>query len=68
MYGRIRLTFQGMERPNTVAGLVAKKAELEKLRDGLEADLRAVVADIDHLDGGIRPFDQTQGRERYVRQ
>jgi hypothetical protein len=57
-----------VERPNTVAGLVAKKAELEKVRDGLEADLRAVVADIDHLDGAIRLFGQTQGRERYVRQ
>ena len=56
------------ERPNTVAGLVAKKAELEKVRDGLEADLRAVVADLDHLDAAIRLFGQTQARGRYMRQ
>jgi len=57
-----------MERPNTVSGLVAKKAELEKVRDGLEADLRAVVADLDHLDAAIRLFGQTQARGRYMRQ
>jgi hypothetical protein len=56
------------ERPNTVAGLVAKKAELEKVRDSLESDLRAVVADLDHLDAAIRLFGQTQARGRYMRQ
>ena len=54
--------------PNTVAGLQAKKRELERLRDGLEADLRAVVADIDHLDAAIRLFGETQARGRYLRQ
>ena len=57
-----------IERPNTVAGLRAKKAELERIRDGLEEDLRAVVADIDHLDGAIRLFGETQARGRYMRQ
>jgi hypothetical protein len=57
-----------MERPNTVAGLVAKKAELEKVRDSLEADLRGVTADIDHLDAAIRLFGSVQARGRYMRQ
>jgi len=33
------------ERPNTVAGLVAKRAELVKLRDQLEAEARNVTVD-----------------------
>lgn len=45
------------ERPNTVSGLEAKRAELEKIRAQLEADLRAVVCDIDHLEGAIKLFD-----------
>jgi hypothetical protein len=45
------------ERPNTVAGLTAKRDELIKLRDKLEADLRALTCDIDHLEGAIRLFD-----------
>lgn len=45
------------ERPNTVFGLIAKRAELIKLRDQLEADLRAVTCDIDHLEGAIKLFD-----------
>jgi hypothetical protein len=46
-----------MERPNTVAGLLQKRAELAKLRDRLEADLRAVTCDLDHLAGAIRLFE-----------
>ncbi len=57
-----------MERPNTVSGLEAKKAELFKLRDQLEADLRSIVSDIDHLEGAIGLFDKTAGLARYVRQ
>jgi hypothetical protein len=45
------------ERPNTVAGLVAKREELIRLREKLEADLRAVTCDIDHIDGAIKLFD-----------
>jgi len=56
------------ERPNIVAGLVAKRAELESLRDQLAADLLAIVADIDHLDAAIRLFGERQSRERYMRQ
>jgi len=46
-----------MERPNTVAGLQAKRADLVRLRDRLEADLKAVTCDLDHLDGAIKLFD-----------
>jgi hypothetical protein len=49
-----------MEAPNTVSGLVRKKAELEKVRDGLEVDLKAITADIDHLDATIRLFGQAK--------
>ena len=45
------------ERPNTVSGLVAKRAELVKLRDQLEADARKVTCDIDHLEAVIALFD-----------
>ena len=45
------------ERPNTVAGLVAKRTQLLKLRDQLEADARKVTCDIDHLEAVIALFD-----------
>lgn len=45
------------ERPNTVSGLEAKRAELRKLRERLESDLKAVTCDLDHLDAAIRLFD-----------
>jgi len=57
------------ERPNTVAGLVAKRAELLKLRDRLEADIKAVTVDIDHLEAAIRIFDPEntpEARRRYA--
>lgn len=46
-----------MDRPNTVAGLEAKRDELRKLRDLLEAETRKVVCDLDHLDAAIALFD-----------
>ena len=49
-----------MERPNTVAGLQAKRAELVKFRSGLESELKKVVCDIDHLDAAISLFDASQ--------
>ena len=45
------------ERPNTVAGLIAKRAELARIRRRLESDLQAVTCDLDHLDAAIRLFD-----------
>ena len=58
-----------MERPNTIAGLVAKRDELVRYRDQLEADIRAVTCDIDHLEAAIRifdPEDSPQARRRYA--
>jgi hypothetical protein len=48
---------QRFERPNTVSGLEAKKAELIRYRDGLETELRKVACDLDHLDAAIALFD-----------
>jgi hypothetical protein len=44
------------ERPNTVFGLLDKRAELVKLQQQLETDLRKVICDIDHLDAAIGGF------------
>jgi hypothetical protein len=44
-------------RPNTVAGLVAKHAELNALRDRYKAEIKKLTVDIDHLDAAIRLFD-----------
>lgn len=45
------------ERPNTVAGLVAKHKELCDLRDRYAAEIKKLTVDIDHLDACIRLFD-----------
>ena len=55
------------ERPNTVFGLIAKRAELVKYRDQLESDIRALTCDIDHLEAAIRifnPEEMVEGRRR----
>jgi hypothetical protein len=50
-----------VERPNTVFGLQAKKEELIRYRKALEAEVRKVTTDIDHLEAAIRLF--TEGRQ-----
>lgn len=45
-----------MDRPNTVAGLLAKRKELATLRSKLELDLKRVTCDLDHLDATILLF------------
>lgn len=45
------------ERPNTVAGLVAKHKELGDLRERYQAEIKKLTVDIDHLDACIRLFD-----------
>ena len=45
------------DRPNTVAGLVAKHAELTALREKYKAEIKKLTVDIDHLDAAIRLFD-----------
>lgn len=46
-----------VERPNTVAGLNAKRKELVKLRAELEREVRKITCDLDHLDAAIALFD-----------
>jgi hypothetical protein len=48
---------QRFERPNTVSGLEAKKAQLVRYREALEAEIRKVTCDIDHLEAAIALFD-----------
>lgn len=47
------------ERPNTLAGLVAKHQELVTLRERYHDQIRKLTVDIDHLDATIRLFDGT---------
>lgn len=57
------------ERPNTVAGLVAKHKELRDLRDRYSAEIKKLTVDIDHLDACIRLFDpaaDTDAIKQYV--
>ncbi|THD74362.1 MAG: hypothetical protein E7812_18745 [Phenylobacterium sp.] len=57
------------DRPNTLSGIKAKRHELAKYRDQLEADIKAVTVDIDHLDAAIRifdPEDTPEARKRYA--
>ncbi len=46
-----------IERPNTVSGLNAKRDELVKYRSSLEAEIRKVTCDIDHIEAAIRLFN-----------
>jgi hypothetical protein len=55
------------ERPNTVAGLMAKRDELLKLRNHLEAEMRKVTCDIDHLDACIALLDPANTPEAIKR-
>lgn len=45
------------ERPNTVAGLVAKRAEIAGQIDAARAALQRLIVDLDHIDAAIRLFD-----------
>ena len=57
------------DRPNTVAGLVAKHAELVALREKYRAEIKKLTVDIDHLDAAIRMFDpdaETYAIKEYV--
>lgn len=56
-----------MERPNTIAGLQAKRAELLRLHDQLMADAKKVVCDLDHIDATIRLFDPDADFQRRIK-
>ncbi len=45
------------ERPNTVAGLLAKHKELCALRERYREEIKKLTVDIDHLDACVRLFD-----------
>ena len=53
-----------MERPNTIAGLQAKRKELATLHAKLIAEAKKVLCDIDHVDATIRLFDPDADIER----
>jgi len=53
-----------MERPNTIAGLQAKRSELAKLHKRLLSEAKSVLCDIDHIDACIRVFDPEADLER----
>lgn len=55
------------ERPNTIAGLVAKRDELAKLLKRIRADEKRVICDLDHIDAAIRLFDPNADTDRIVR-
>ncbi|WP_339914104.1 hypothetical protein [uncultured Brevundimonas sp.] len=55
------------ERPNTVAGLLSKRAELAKLLKRVRADERLIISDLDHIDGAIRLFEPEVRADRVVR-
>jgi hypothetical protein len=56
-----------MERPNTVAGLLEKRAELAGLVKFHKAELRKITCDLDHLDAAIRLFDPDADTSRIKR-
>jgi hypothetical protein len=46
-----------IERPNTLAGLVEKRAEIAGEIAHTRATLRQLIIDLDHIDAAIRLFD-----------
>jgi hypothetical protein len=61
--------FSKYDRSNTVAGLVAKHAELTGLRERYSDEIKNLTVDIDHLDAAIRLFDpeaDTSPMKEYV--
>lgn len=55
------------ERPNTVAGLIEKRAYLAGLMKHHRAELRKVICDLDHVDATIRMFDPDADVRRVAR-
>lgn len=63
------VTISDYDRPNTVAGLVAKHRELMNLREKYREEIKKLTVDIDHLDAAIRLFDpnaDTSAIKQYV--
>jgi hypothetical protein len=45
-----------MERPNTVSGLIAKRAEIAGQIEVAQIELRRLISNLDHVDATIRLF------------
>ena len=56
-----------MEKPNTVAGLLDKRAELAGLLKFHKAEIRKISVDIDHIDATLKLFQAEPGPERAKR-
>ncbi|MGZ8406690.1 MAG: hypothetical protein ACXWVJ_01540 [Caulobacteraceae bacterium] len=59
--------FPQIERPNTVAGLLDKRATLAALLKFHQAEVRKIICDLDHLDAAIRLFDPHADTSRVKR-
>lgn len=46
-----------VERPNTLAGLVEKRAEISGRIEALQVEMRELIIQLEHLDATIRMFD-----------
>ena len=46
-----------VERPNTLAGLVAKRTEIAGQISDVRETLRKLIVNLDHIDAAIRLFD-----------
>jgi hypothetical protein len=58
---------QKPQRPNTVAGLLDKRAELAALLKFHRGEARKITCDLDHLDAAIRLFDPNADTSRVKR-
>jgi hypothetical protein len=55
------------QRPNTVAGLIEKRAQLAGMLKHHRAEERKIICDLDHLDAAIRLFDAKADTARIAR-
>jgi hypothetical protein len=56
-----------IDHPNTVSGLLDKRAELAGLVKFHRAEIRKITCDLDHLDAAIRLFDPNADTSRVKR-
>ena len=54
-------------RPNTLAGLIEKRAQLAGMLKFHRAEARKIICDLDHIDATIRMFDPNADVSRIVR-
>ena len=61
------MTGPGPDRPNTLAGLIEKRAHLAGLLKFHRAEERKIICDLDHVDATIRLFDPNADTSRVAR-